>query len=208
MQNKITFEKVKDDFEKRGYELISSEYKNTKTPLTYICKAHYDKGKQHIDYDHFRRKQGCVYCAYEQGRQVHQIPEDICKEQVEENGYIYVGLERKNEKTSVSFICPKHKEKGIQQAYWISFKKKHTSCGYCNGTRRSTEDFQKMVNKMSPNVKITEEYTGARNYIGCKCLFDGTEWRTRAFHLLTGYGCPECGKRITGQKRELLRSKN
>lgn len=36
MQNKITYEKVKEDFEDRGYELISYEYKNTKTPLVYM----------------------------------------------------------------------------------------------------------------------------------------------------------------------------
>ena len=77
----------------------------------YICKTHQNKGEQRIDYEHFKRNQGCVYCAYEQGRQVHQIPEDICKEQVEGNGYIYVGLERINKQTSVRFICPKHKKR-------------------------------------------------------------------------------------------------
>lgn len=202
MQNKITYEKVKEDFGERGYDLISSEYKNTKTPLVYICRKHKNRGEQKIDYEHFKRKQGCIYCAYEQGRQVHQIPEDICREQVEENGYIYVGLERIKEQTFVNFICPKHKDKGIQKNAWVSFRLKRTSCSYCNGTKRSTEDFQKMVHEISPNINIIGEYTKARESVSCRCSIDGTEWTTKAYDLFAGYGCPTCGrKRISEKKR-------
>lgn len=62
MQNKITYEKVKEDFGERGYDLISSEYKNTKTPLVYICRKHKNRGEQKIDYEHLKKNK-VVYIA-------------------------------------------------------------------------------------------------------------------------------------------------
>jgi len=42
MSRKYTYEEVKKEFERRGYKLLSKEYKNAREKLEYICpKGHH-----------------------------------------------------------------------------------------------------------------------------------------------------------------------
>ena len=56
----ITFEEVKQAFEKEGYELLSTEYINNKTKLDYICL----KGHKHsITWNDFQSGARCPECC-------------------------------------------------------------------------------------------------------------------------------------------------
>jgi len=41
---KYTIEEVRKLFDDRGYDLISTEYKDVTSKLQYICREHQDKG--------------------------------------------------------------------------------------------------------------------------------------------------------------------
>jgi hypothetical protein len=59
---KPTIEHVREQFKKRGYTLLSTEYVNSSTKLDFICD------KQHvyqIDWEHFSRGHGCGICRIE-----------------------------------------------------------------------------------------------------------------------------------------------
>lgn len=64
-KEKICFDVVKDEFEKRGRILVSTEYHNNKEPLDYICIKHKEKGIQHQGYKAMMSGEKCHWCAIE-----------------------------------------------------------------------------------------------------------------------------------------------
>ncbi len=58
----ITYEFVKDQFEKEGCELTSKEYVNARAKLDYVCP----KGHKHsITWSDWQKGRRCFYCKYE-----------------------------------------------------------------------------------------------------------------------------------------------
>lgn len=58
---KLTIDIVKKRFEERGYELLSTEYKNVKEKMEYRCKRH-PEIIQKISWRVFKNGGGCLYC--------------------------------------------------------------------------------------------------------------------------------------------------
>ncbi|KYG28789.1 hypothetical protein [Bacillus gaemokensis] len=61
---KLSFEQVKAKFEKRGYELLETEYENDMQRMHFKCPHHPDQ-ETRISYASLRRGCGCVYCGRE-----------------------------------------------------------------------------------------------------------------------------------------------
>jgi len=60
MSKKLTYEFVKEQFKKEGYELLSKEYKGCFQKLNYICP----EGHQHnISWNSFKSGERCPYCV-------------------------------------------------------------------------------------------------------------------------------------------------
>ena len=58
-----SYDFVKQTFENNGYELISKEYINSSTPLSYICTKHPDYGIQKIRLSDIMHGHGCYVCG-------------------------------------------------------------------------------------------------------------------------------------------------
>ena len=106
--------------------------------------------------------------------------------------------------TIISFICSKHKNRGIQKKDWNHFKKLKKGCPYCSGKKKTTEEFKEEIYKKQPNIEILNEYTGSAtsNRILCICKICGYEWDTSPASLRNGSGCPECAnasRRLKGR---------
>lgn len=117
MGKRYTYEEVKEEFDNRGYDLISTKYKNCSTKLDYICRRHKDKGVQQITFTKFYHSgQGCYYCGRERTEEAHRtplnIPED--KELCLKNNFTYISSKKINGIYYISFICNKHKDLGMQ----------------------------------------------------------------------------------------------
>lgn len=66
MGKKIDYEYVKQDFERKNYTLISTEYIGIKSKLDYICNRHEKLGIQNVTYENFKaHKNNCVECRRE-----------------------------------------------------------------------------------------------------------------------------------------------
>lgn len=60
---------VKQQFSKKGYTLISTEYKNKNTKLEFICEKHKEYGIQTVSYASFcNNKNNCKYCKSEESK--------------------------------------------------------------------------------------------------------------------------------------------
>lgn len=193
---RITYDEVKQNFENRGYILLSTEYINITTKLEYVCQKHQDKGIQKIDYHHFKRGQGCRFCGQENKLHGKEKPlEDYhAKELTESKGMEFVKITRENSILYVYYVCPKHEEHGVQKTTLESMRKKKVGCPYCIGRNKTTENFKKELYKINPNIEVIDEYKNAKSPIQCKCIIDGTKWISNANTLLRGEGCPTCGK--------------
>ena len=61
-----TYDEIKQEFEERGYILLTDHKLKSEEKYEYICKKHEDKGSQFIDWGHFHcNKRGCYYCGRE-----------------------------------------------------------------------------------------------------------------------------------------------
>lgn len=107
---------------------------------------------------------------------------------------IYVGNHKaKKVGTVIDFICPKHKDKGIQSKDWSHFRTYTIGCGYCTGRYKTTSEIIKEIN--NPNIEFLSEYIGNEKPIKCKCNICNHEWTTQPKVLITNKsGCPKCGK--------------
>lgn len=187
---------IRNEFEERGYELLSTEYINRTTKLEYVCLKHREKGVLKVSYSNFKTGQGCIYCAHDTLGLNKRVDESDIKLLTESKGFIYKGVlydEGKFHKTYVLFMCPNHLDKGIQRKPFDSMKKSNGQCNYCNGKNRSHEDFIKIMCEINPNIMILSSYINATNNIKCKCIIDGYEWISNANSLMGGAGCKHCG---------------
>lgn len=193
---KYDYQTVKDMFTQRDYELISKEYVSCEEPLEYICNKHREKGIQDIDFSHFKRGQGCRFCGKENKRNGKEkdLEEYNAKELTESKDMEFVKITRENSKLYVYYICPKHRDVGVQKTLLESMRRKKVGCPYCIGRNKTTESFKNELYSINPNIRIRGEYIDAKTLIECECLIDHTIWFPTPNGLLHGQGCPECGR--------------
>jgi hypothetical protein len=105
MSKRLTYEFVKSEFEKEYYTLLSKEYKNNHTKLDYLCPEGHTCSITWRDwYSGYR----CPYCAGKAKKSILDI-----KKVFEDEGYILLTKEYKNNKQKLYFICPN----GTSQMY-------------------------------------------------------------------------------------------
>lgn len=206
--NKISYEEIKNMFIQRGYELISTQYEGCNKKLEYVCPQHRDKNIQYIDYVHLKRGQGCRFCGKENKRNGKEKPleEYGAQELTESKGLEFVKITRENSKLCVYYICPKHRSVGIQKTSLESIRRMKIGCPYCIGRNKTTESFKKEIFDINPYILIKGEYVDTKTAIECECLIDGTIWYPKPSGLLSGAGCPECG-RIASNKNSTKTNK-
>lgn len=200
---KITYDKVKQMFEERGYELLSIEYINSEEKMEYICSKHRDQGIQRIDYNHLKRGQGCRFCGKENKKSGKQkdLSEYNAKELTESKGMEFVEITRENSKLYIYYVCPKHRQYGIQKTMLESMRRKKVGCPYCVGRHKTTETFKQELLEVNSNIEVVGEYINAKTGILCKCVIDGHEWSPTPNTLLSGEGCPVCGRLLSSKNR-------
>ena len=77
---------------------------------------------------------------------------------------------------------------------------KGKGCLLCKGNKiskklkKSHENFICELKELTPNIDIIGKYQLSHTKIHCKCRICGHEWNAIPSSLLSGHGCPECGK--------------
>lgn len=75
-------------------------------------------------------------------------------------------------------------------------------CARCAGNqRKSNEEFVEQLRAINPTIAPLDEYSKNNRKIRFRCMVCGNEWSTAAANVLSGRGCPECGKLAGGAKR-------
>lgn len=134
---KLSYDDVVKEMNKRKYILLSDkeEYKDAHSKMKYICPKHKNMGEQQIDLGHLRQGRGCYYCGRERTINAKTKPLDKTQDKniVEAKGLEYVDTRRENGKIYIDYICPNHRELGIQSMYRWYMLEKAVGCQYCHG---------------------------------------------------------------------------
>ena len=120
MPKKLTIEYIREEFNKRGYTLLSEEYQNNKQLLDYICP----NGHRHkINWGRFQQGQECPYCTGA------LMDFNIIKEEFAKRNYTLLSTEYMSYNDKLEYICPKGHKHSIS---WANFRKGH-GCPECDG---------------------------------------------------------------------------
>ena len=115
-KQKFFFEDVIKEFKKTDYILLSTEdeYVDTATNnIRYLCPHHIDKGEMTISLGHLKNGEGCYYCGREITESAHRLSEkeneEQCRALCEKQGFIFCGVEKRNKRYVIKYICSNHK---------------------------------------------------------------------------------------------------
>lgn len=195
-KNKYTYEQVKDEFENKGYELISNEFHNVSEKLNYLFKKHMDKGIQKISFSKLHNcNQGCYYCGREKTENAHKIKlnKDYDKKLCESKNFKYIDTIRENGKIVIIFICNNHIELGEQHMPKYNMERDIKGCKYCSGKQLPSWYILKKSSELNPNIILLEPYKNLTSRIKCFCTKHNTNTNKTMKHILQGQGCYYCG---------------
>ena len=195
--HKLSFKDVIEEINKRGYILLSDEadYRDVHSKMRYICPKHRDMGEQQIDLGHLRQGRGCYYCGRE--RTISAKTKTLDKEQdryiVESKGLEYINTRRENGRAYIDYICPNHRELGVQSMYQWYMLEKAVGCQYCHGHSLPEWYVMKKVAEINPNIELLEPYEKMSKRIKCRCKKHDYISTKSIQEILMGRGCKYCG---------------
>lgn len=196
MAHKYTFEEIKQEFDDRDCILVTDHKVKSNEKYEYICKKHRDKGSQFIDWGHFHYDgRGCYYCGRERtiAARKKDLSEFHAKELAESKGFEYVDVIRRDSKICVLFICPRHREYGVQEMWYFNMKRDITGCQHCIGRNDSEEYVLREMQEINPNMVLLDPYNGRTGRVKALCKIHNATTYTTPSNIIEGMGCYYCG---------------
>jgi hypothetical protein len=177
---KLTIEYIKEQFAKEDYKLLTTEYKNNKQKLNYICS----KGHKHnISWSNWYKGRRCPYCVNKAKKTIEFIRSEFAKE-----GYKLLTKEYKNCDQKLNYICSNGHKHNIS---WGEWKYNRNRCPYCIGNAKLTIEFIRSEFKKEDYILLSDEYINAfqkLEYICPKKHKHSISWS----NWKAGYRCPYC----------------
>jgi len=149
-RRRLSFNYIKNEFEKEDCELLSTKYKGSETLLDYICEC----GEiSKITWGNFQQGVRCNKCGIEKVAEKRRLPFADVKNGSEANGCVLLSTEYINANTVLDYIC----ECGnIAQSTWSNFQKR-PGCSICSIKRSRGElKIEKILD--SKKIKYISEY--------------------------------------------------
>ena len=179
---KLTIEQVRESFNKEGYTLLSKKYINNKTKLNYRCS----KGHEHsISWSNWQQENRCLSCSGKIKLTIEQVRESFNKE-----GYTLLSNKYINNKTKLSYECPKKHEHSIKWNHW----QQGYRCPTCYiDSQKLTYNFVKESFEDGGYTLLSKEYVNAQTKLNYKCPI-GHEHNMRWNEWNKGNRCPFCSR--------------
>ncbi len=170
---------VKKAFKKEGYTLLSSEYINTTTKLTYLCNHNEIKC---ITWAHFKEGRRCNCNAKNK-----KLTYSHVKDSFEKNGYKLLTTDYKNNHTKLHYVCDNGHEHSI---IWANWNKGHR-CPICAGQAKPTIDQIKELFEKEGYTLLSTEYKNAHTHLDYICP-EGHGHSMSCTNWKMGFRCPTC----------------
>lgn len=184
MPKKLTYEFIKERFEKEGYILLSKEYSNARTKLDYTCFL----GHTHsITWDKWRQGHRCPECGIIKRSKSQALSYAFVKNSFEKEGYLLLSKDYKNSSTKLKYKCPNGHEHTITWGNWQQGQR----CPYCVGKAKpSIRIIKKSFSDESYDL-LSDTYTNYDSKLRYRCPYGHVHcisWH----NWLKGRRCPTC----------------
>ena len=195
MGTRYTIEKAKELFKENDCKLLEKEYKNSSTPMRYVCKC---GNESTVALSDFKRGTRCRDCGNKKAAKNRQnqiidqkeinafFKKEKCKLLSEYTSY-YAPLK---------YICSCGK---TGETAWYSFKKGRR-CGRCSEFRKKKYDIEEVRQIFLSNdcELLQDHYENSLIPVKYRCSC-GNESESTLNNFLKGNRCNECGlKKISG----------
>jgi len=177
---KLNIKFIQKKFEKEGYKLLATQYRNCEQKLDYICP----KGHKHsISWNKFKAGSRCFYCYGTIKKTIEFIEKSFEKE-----NYTLLSTEYKNAFSKLSYICPEgHKNK----TNWHRWQQGQR-CPQCAGKAKyRIEDIRKEFEKEG-YILLTDVYKNAFGKLRYKCNRAHVGFMTWHSWKNSGSRCSKC----------------
>ena len=192
---KLTYEFVKEQFAKREYKLLETEYINCSTKMRYICSIHPDE-IQTIDYDHLKQGCGCKKCGTAKRANARKLDFDVVKNAFIEKGYTLLDTTYINSKTKMKYVCNKHSD--ITQEMSYEALRGGIRCRLCSKEsysqkRKLPYEYIKQQFNLKGYTLLSENYEGCEQKLQFMCnthtdIIQEVSWAK----FVHGQGCHLC----------------
>ena len=179
MTKKLSYGFIKNQFEKSGNILLTTEYINNRQKLEYICS----NGHEHsITWGHFKDGHGCLDCAGLSRPDIEYI-----KSSFEIEGCVFLTEKYVNNKQKLEYICPKGHRHSIRWADWC----RGSRCPYCAGLAKLTIGFVRSDFEKKGYQLLSKEYVNAHTKLDYICP-KGHKHSIIWANWQSGQRCPYC----------------
>ena len=170
---------IREEFEKKGCLLKSTEYVNSKTKLDFICP----NGHEHsIIWNSFQRGISCPYCS---GQSKPTI--DYIRSQFMDRGLILESTVYVNNRVKLKYTCLNGHKHSIS---WKGFCNGQ-GCPYCSGKAKRTLEYVVEYFGSYGYVVTSKEYINAYTKLDYICP-NGHKNSMTWFNFQQGTRCPTC----------------
>lgn len=176
---RTSFDIIKKAFDGEGYQLLTTEYRNSGQKLVYICS----RGHRHaIRWSHWRKGHRCPYCVG-----VGKLTIEFIKDGFEQKGYKLLTTEYINNDQKLKYVCPKGHKYNISWHHW----QRGCRCFYCAGQEKLSLEFIRTEFEKAGYVLLTEKYVNSYQKLeyvcnkGHECSMPWDSWKQN-------HRCPIC----------------
>lgn len=154
---KLSLEFVRSEFEKSGYQLLTTKYINSDQKLTYLCP---NKHKHSSTWNNWRYGCRCPYCSNKIKKTVASI-----KLEFEMEGYTLLTKTYRDNQQKLKCICPKGHSHSTSWGNWTNGHR----CSFCHGHKKLSINFVKSEFKKEGYILTTEKYNNAHRKLYYLC---------------------------------------
>ena len=184
MGRKLTYEFVKEQFEKEGYKLLSEGYKGVYQKLAYECP----KGHKHsISWNNWSQGKRCFYCAIYKKANKKRLDINFIRSEFEKESYRLLTIRYTGSTQKLKYICSKGHEHSI---IWSSWQQGHR-CPYCKNVMKIDINFIKSEFKKEEYKLLSKAYINSKQKLWYKCS-KGHEHSIKWNDFQQGCRCPTC----------------
>ena len=179
---RLSYEFVKNEFEKEGFKLLTTMYKNAHQELNYMCPQGHC---HHISRNNWKKGARCPYCKGTGKPNIEFIKNEFKKE-----GYKLLTKKYKNNAQKLNYVCPNGHEHSISWSNW----RKNARCPYCAGNSLPTIEFIKKEFMKEGYTFLTTIYKNSHQKLDYICSsrhkhnISWSNWQK-------GQRCPECRRK-------------
>jgi uncharacterized protein YkuJ len=192
---KLLYNDVKEYFEKEGYTLLSTEYKNNNSKLNILCP---NKHNIFMSFKSFKKGHRCIICAKKLKYEYNDV-----KEYFEKEGYTLLSTEYKNNKQLLDVKCPHN---NLWKITFNKFKNNKKRCS-CNTKPVNKHSYKYIKNfiKTEGYELLSNTYVNALTKLLLKCPV-GHEYKVKFNDFQQGSRCPVCANIIPPTIEEIKKS--